>query len=300
MLPPPLLFSLSVLLLCVAAASPPPFPFDSFLVHAPSSHLLTDVDAPGLVLEDAWAAPDAGRFSPLGGLLPDAPVKLQVSRARAEELMAALAHSSFGVFLFIRTCVRLLDDAPVLPTAVTPIGAHPTSFFPPSLLSNADADGDGDGSICFTSIDLPLEDALGPNMMLKCTGHAHHDTCGYTSEQLQRLHLTATLDSESAPPLLLHRIYAARSTLYARGDGLASSQSVRLQRSAFLLLAMPSTCNLITCAAAAAQRGRALHLPQHRALRVSGAGRRLVQRLPSRTHTRGFIACAVEIQSSFQ
>ena len=229
---PPLFFCLSVLSLCVAAASPPPpFPFDSFLIQSQSSHLLTDVDTPHIVLNNAWADPDAGRFSPLSGLLPDAPVKLQISRTRAEQLIAALAqaHSSLGAILFIRTCVRLLDDSPVLPTALTSIGARPSSFFPPYLRPEAEADADGDGSICFTSVDLPLEDAVGPNMMLKCTGHADHDTCGYASEQLLRLHLTATLDSDSSPPLQLHRIYATRTSLYARGDGLWSSQSVRLQ-----------------------------------------------------------------------
>jgi hypothetical protein len=230
LLPPPLLFCLSVLLLCIAAVPPPPFPFDSFRIQSQPTNLLVDVDTPHIVLDNAWAAPDDYRFSPLSGLLPDAPVKLQVSRTRAEELIAALAraHNSLGameVKLFIRTCVRLLEDAPVLPTALTPIGIHPTSFFPSYLPSDADADGDG--SICFTSAELPLEEAI-PNMMLTCSGHADHDACGYASEQLRRLHLTATLDSDSAPPLQLLRIYARRSSLYVSGDGRLSSQSVRL------------------------------------------------------------------------
>jgi hypothetical protein len=275
LLPPPLLFCLSVILLCIAAAPPPPFPFDSFRIQSQPSNLLVDVDTPHIVLDNAWAAPDDYRFSPLSGLLPDAPVKLQVSRTRAEELIAALAraHNSLGataVNLFIRTCVRLLEDSPVLPTALTPIGVHPTSFFPSSLPSDADADTDGDGSICFTSAELPLEEAMDPNMMLTCTGHADHDTCGYASEQLRRLHLTATLDSDSAPPLQLLRIYARRSTLYVSGDGQLSSQSVRL-----LLVrsyGIYSTCKLITLAVAAAQRGGSRNLPQYCAVRVPGAG----------------------------
>lgn len=236
LLQPRLAICLLALALCSTAA-PLPFPFDSFLIQPPPPHLLADVDTAELVLDDAWAAPADGRFSPLPDLLPRAPVMLRIQRLRAEELIEfaqAQASAPQGFTLFVQTCMQLLDDMPVLPALLTPIGAPPKSFFPPSISPSA-AFVDG-GSICFTSADLPLEDALQPlSLSLQCTGHAPHDTCEFSPQQLERLHLSATLDSDAAPPLFLHRIYASRTTLYARGaveqgeqgDALAHAPSVR-------------------------------------------------------------------------
>jgi hypothetical protein len=237
LLQPRLAICLLALALCSTAA-PLPFPFDSFLIQPPPPRLLADVDTAELVLDDAWAAPAAGRFSPLPELLPRAPVMLRIQRRRAEELIEfaqAQAIAPQGFTLFVQTCLQLLDDLPVLPTLLTPIGAYPNSFFPPSISPSGVAFVDG-GSICFTSADLPLEDALQPlSLSLQCTGHAPHDTCEFSPQQLERLHLSATLDSDAAPPLFLHRIYASRTTLYARGaaeqgeqsDVLAHAPSVR-------------------------------------------------------------------------
>ena len=278
-------FSLLPLLLCgfsllsrSTADSPLPFPFDSFLIQAPDAHLLRDVDTPDTVLHDAWMSLDAARFSPLPGLLPQAPVLVKLSRARAEQL-TNFAHAQDAPFnLFIQTCIRLLEEMPVISPELTSIGARPVSFFPSSL--SPDREGEGEGSICFTSTELPLYDALQPDLSLKCTGHAAHDTCEYSCPQLHNLHSSATIDSDSAPPLLLHRIYSLRSTLYARGSGDHGDESASLQSVCFsamyfarLLLVSRWAPGVMASADAAAQRGVACHIPQHRSLRVPRAGR---------------------------
>jgi hypothetical protein len=272
-----LLCSLSLLLLSVAD-SPLPFPFDSFLIQAPASHLLQDVDTPEIILHDAWVSVDAGRYSPLPGLLPKAPVLLKLSRARAEQL-TSFAHTQDTTFtLFVQTCVRLLEEMPVLPSAMTPIGARPVSFFPSSL--TPDSNGDRDGSICFTTAELPLHDVLQPHLSLKCTGHETHDTCEYSCPQLHDLHSSATIDSDGAPPLLLHRIYSSRSTLYARGSGdpsdaSASSESVyfSMMRVAPLVLVPRRPLHVTARADAAAQHSLPRNIPQHHPVCVSCAGR---------------------------
>lgn len=168
------------------------------------------------------------------GLLPPARVALQFSRSRAEELSRSsqtlVQDSQIRVTLFVQTCVRLLDHLPVLPMSLTPIGARPISFFPPSLAPDVI---EADGSICFSSAELPIEAALEEAMTMRCSGHSDADTCEVSGPELQRLHLSATIDddADATPALLLHRIYSSRSTLYARmsvesSDETASVQSV--------------------------------------------------------------------------
>ena len=128
--------------------------------------------------------------------------------------------------------MRLLEDLPVLPISLTPIGAHPISFFPASL---APDDVDADGSICFSSAELPLEEALKEDMVMRCNGNADADTCEVSNPQLQRLHLSATIDNDpdTAPALVLHRIYSSRSTLYVRMSAESSYETAPVQSVTF-------------------------------------------------------------------
>lgn len=228
----PLVYSCLLLLLHRVAATTPPSPLDTFRIFPPPPHLITDVDTPELVLQDAWAASNSGRFGPTPGLLPPARVALKFSRFRADELLRssqALAHDAqIRVTLFVQTCMRLLEDLPVLPISLTPIGAHPISFFPASL---APDDVDVDSSICFSSAELPLEAVLDQDMTMRCNGNSDADMCEVSNAQLQRLHLSATIDNdpETAPALLLHRIYSSRSTLYARLSVESSYETAPVQ-----------------------------------------------------------------------
>ena len=176
---------------------------------------------------------NTGTFSPLPGLLPHAPVLLQFIHSRAEEVsrfFQTQAHDSeIDLALYIQTCVRLLEDMPVLPVTLTAIGARPVSFFPPSLRPD---NTDADGSICFSSADLPLHAALASNATMRCSSFDALGPCETLSPQLEELHLTATADSDNvASALLLHRIYSSRSTLYLRSivetiEGSIVAQSV--------------------------------------------------------------------------
>jgi hypothetical protein len=234
-LPLSLLFSASALLHCLTA-SPLPFPLDSFRIRAPPSHILTDVDTPALVLQDAWMSTDTGMFSPLPGLLPHAPVLLQFIYSRAEEVsrfaQTQVHDSEIDLALSIQTCVRLLEDTPVLPVALTAIGARPVSFFPPSLRPD---NTDADGSICFSSADLPLHAAMASIATMRCSSFDALGPCEVSSPQLEELHLTATADSDNgAPALLLHRIYSSRSTLYLRSS-VETIEGSRVAQSVFFI-----------------------------------------------------------------